>query len=62
MEDVLDWSTLLAEPTAGERQDPDNPGKGQSIDWFLQRTELAAYDAAAFIDAANLVSPLFFAR
>ncbi len=46
--------------TVCERFDPDHPGKGQAIDWFLGETDLSGFDAVAFIDADNLVDPLFF--
>lgn len=44
-----------------ERHDKTNPGKGQAIDWVLQRIDLPTYDAVAFFDADNLVDPEFFA-
>jgi len=43
-----------------ERNDPENPGKGQALDWMLRRTDLSAIDAVAIFDADNLVDPAFF--
>jgi len=43
-----------------ERHDPENPGKGQAIDWMLSRLDLAAVDAVALFDADILVEPEFF--
>lgn len=44
-----------------ERVDPDNPGKGQAIDWILatHRDRLAVYDALAVVDADTIVDGLF---
>ncbi len=49
---------------AVERTQPDNPGKGQALDWFL-RTRLPGMpefdkaEALVFVDADTRVSPLF---
>jgi glycosyltransferase involved in cell wall biosynthesis len=45
---------------AHERHDPDNPGKGQALDWVLSRIDLTAVDAVALFDADNLVDSDFF--
>jgi len=42
------------------RTDPENPGKGQALDWILSKTDLSPYDAVAFFDADNLVDSAFF--
>jgi 1,2-diacylglycerol 3-beta-glucosyltransferase len=42
------------------RDEPKNRGKGQAIDWTLQRTDLSGADAVAFFDADNIVDKDFF--
>ncbi len=45
---------------AHERCEPDNPGKGQAIDWMLGRLDLSQADAVVLFDADILVEPEFF--
>ena len=52
-----DW-VGAAGRTAAEPQGVDDPGQPSAIDWFLQRTELSSYDAAALVDADNLADSL----
>lgn len=44
-----------------ERNDPDNRGKGQALDWFFrQRAEIyVSYDAVVIVDADTLMDPAF---
>lgn len=44
-----------------ERNDPENPGKGQALEWFLKtyRERLEKHDAIAIIDADSNVHPRF---
>ena len=44
-----------------ERSDPENPGKGQALDWCLRTHQdtLAAYDAIALVDADMTIHPDF---
>ncbi len=44
-----------------ERNQPENPGKGQALDWFLrnQKAAFASCDGLVFVDADTQVSPVF---
>ncbi len=52
---------LAAGALVVERVQPENPGKGQALDWFLrtQSVQYASADALVFVDADTRVSPLF---
>lgn len=44
--------------TVFERSDPENPGKGQAIDWFLRKhMPWEAFDAVVFVDADAIADP-----
>jgi cellulose synthase/poly-beta-1,6-N-acetylglucosamine synthase-like glycosyltransferase len=43
-----------------ERNDPENPGKGQALEWFLKTVASREdFDAAVFIDADTVIAPDF---
>ena len=44
-----------------ERCDPENPGKGQALDWCLrsEKERLERFDGIAIVDADSLVDPAF---
>jgi cellulose synthase/poly-beta-1,6-N-acetylglucosamine synthase-like glycosyltransferase len=43
-----------------ERSAADNPGKGQALDWMLDRLDLDQFNAVVLFDADNLVDVDFF--
>jgi hypothetical protein len=45
--------------TVHVRDDASRPGKGQALQWLLERLDDTAYDAAVFIDADSRVSETF---
>jgi cellulose synthase/poly-beta-1,6-N-acetylglucosamine synthase-like glycosyltransferase len=60
-EDATAHIARAAGATVFERNDLNNRGKGQALDWCLKthRDQLMVYDAIAFVDADMIITPNF---